>query len=149
MKPILLSLILTVAVTTACSGSESSTPNAGQAQTENPVLGLWQLNHEVDEDLVVDENDPVDIYAEYLEITEDSYILYVTDGVSNCYDADSFPLEHVSGEAYTLDVEPFGVAEIYLEASESTLTIGGPDAEDVELGRVVNINSQDFNSCTF
>lgn len=141
-------LILTFGLISACGGGKSSEPNVGHAQADNPVVGLWRIPQAVDEDLVIDEDDPVDFFAEYLEITEGSYILYVTDGISNCYEANIFPLQHITGEVYSLDFIPHGETEIHLEANESTLTINGNESYKVEFDRVVNISSQDFNSCT-
>lgn len=162
MNKTILSLTLMSLVTFGCSKNSSSTPSVAKANEAISVTGLWRVDQEMDEDLVSDENDPVDIYTEYLEITNENVIYYLTDGISNCYEANAFPLTHTSGNSYQIDYsedEFFGafaedgVQTIIMEANESILTTrivsaDYTDAEPETYPRVNNISAQDFNICT-
>jgi len=109
--------------------------------------GLWQFVS-TNDDAESDGNE-VDLYAQYIEISKDNVTFYITDGIANCYEADSNSLA-----AENIDTS------LYLDPTESTLFIGNPDTAGwdaetntfnavVKFKKVENINSQDFNLCTF
>lgn len=144
MKTTFCILALIVTTLTGCSSNESASPTAGQARAQNLIIGLWQYPFEQDED-----NSNV-LNTDYLEFTEDSLTMYFPVGMSNCFDSFRMPMQHVSGDIYSLDGTSFSIGkrDVYIKANESILIMGGPDPVGDELTRVENITSQDFNICT-
>lgn len=149
-----LSILLLAACSSGSNSGDQATPLAAQAESENLILGLWDIVPVFDED--VESDGEIDLYAEYFEITDDSFIFYITDGMSNCYEADRLPLTHISDNAYMINLEGSELAEfsdenqavVNYEVTDSTLFVSD-ESTTAEFARVINISSQDFNSCTF